>query len=268
VNENPGGAAVSAAPPTLTAALSLAGLGWHVFPAKRDKTPRTLRGFHAATTDEEQIRQWWNMWPDADLAVRTGKESGIVVIDADGDEGEQTSIDRGLFDLRTPTVFTAKGVHWYFEHPGYPVQSKVRILPGLDVRADGGYVVVPPSVHVTGYQYAWHDWTYPTDTPLHPMPAWVVQRRDPIAPVEASAGVQSPRYVEAAFRQELDAVRSAPEGERNDTLNKAAFAIARFVPVLPARRMAEEFVRAAVAAGLTESEARRTLASALEARSR
>jgi Bifunctional DNA primase/polymerase, N-terminal len=258
-------------PPTLAAALTYSSLGWHVFPVKQDKTPRTLKGFHAATTDEEQIRQWWDMWRNADLAVRTGQESGLVVIDADGDEGEQTAIDRGLFDVRTPTVLTAKGIHWYFAWPGYSVQSKVRILPGLDVRGDGGYVVLPPSIHESGTRYAWHD-TYPTVTPLAPMPEWVVQRRDPPLtkglPVGNGSQSRSVRYVETVFQSEVAAVRNAPEGTRNDQLNRSAFAVARFVRTgeLTAVRYRDELTRAAIACGLKSVEIERTLRSALEGR--
>ena len=72
----------------LTAAYVYARLGFHVFPIKPDaKTPLTQHGFHDATIDVDQIRKWWRGAPDANLGLRCGLASGIIVVDIDGPQG-------------------------------------------------------------------------------------------------------------------------------------------------------------------------------------
>ena len=71
----------------LTAALRHATAGRPVFPCRRDKTPATQNGFHDATCDPEQIRRWFEPGPELFLAIPTGKASGLVVVDVDGEDG-------------------------------------------------------------------------------------------------------------------------------------------------------------------------------------
>jgi putative DNA primase/helicase len=95
--------------PQLKKALFYAKLGWPVFPihqatkegcscrktecANIGKHPRTAHGFLDATTDENQIREWWEFdHPFSNIGVRTGKESGIVVLDIDPDKGGEESL--------------------------------------------------------------------------------------------------------------------------------------------------------------------------------
>lgn len=160
----------------LSAALDYARRGWAVLPlhsagpggcscrrrkcASAGKHPRTRRGVKNATTDEETIRLWWYRWPNANVGIATGKKSGLVVLDVDPRHGGDESL-RELFSGRgtipkTPTVKTGGGgLHLYFEHPGERVKGRVGVMPGLDVRADGNYVVAPPSLHVCGEVYSW-----------------------------------------------------------------------------------------------------------------
>jgi putative DNA primase/helicase len=161
----------------LRAALEYAARGWRVFPVhsptgradrpcscgKLDctnvgKHPRTARGFKDATTDEAQIREWWTMWPDANIGVATGIASGIWVLDVDGAEGQaalaQFEREHGPLPETVGQVTGSGGRHLLFRYvPG--LTNKVKFAPGLDVRTDGGYVVVPPSLHVSGRRYEW-----------------------------------------------------------------------------------------------------------------
>ena len=136
---------------TLDAALAYAARGWHVFPVKGDKAPRTLHGLKDASTEDAQIRRWWSQWPDAGVAIRTGAVSGLVVLDVDPDRGGDDALheyerERGVLPM-TPRVKTPSGgAHFYFRHPGGRVPNSTDQLgQGLDVRGDGGYVVAPPS---------------------------------------------------------------------------------------------------------------------------
>jgi hypothetical protein len=128
---------------------------WPVFPCRRDnKQPLVSGGFHAATTDEPQIRWWLRSWPLALIGVPTGKTSGFVVLDVDvkrlDAKGFDTLAELGHAVLRnTPMVHTASGgLHVYFDPAGRKICNTQRdrgsgIGRGLDVRGYGGYVIVP-----------------------------------------------------------------------------------------------------------------------------
>src|SRR5215472_248838 len=177
----------------LAMALDYAARGWAVFPlhavtdAKcscRTKTcerpgkhPRTQHGLLDATTDPKRIREWWDKWPDANIGMATGKRSGIVVLDIDDDEGKYGSST--LADLEhqhtplpvTLTCVTGGGRHLYFIHPGCTVKSTSGVVgSGLDVRGDGGYVILPPSAHYSGTKYRWAS----ADAGIAELPAWLL----------------------------------------------------------------------------------------------
>lgn len=143
----------------LNEALEYASRGWAVFPC-RGKVPLTANGFKDATTSPEQIGAWWRQYPDANIAVATGKISGIVVVDIDIKKG--VAGDESLFALEqkygklpdTPTSITPSGGRHYFFKYVNPVPCKVGIAPGIDIRGDGGYVILPPSVIHDKY-YGW-----------------------------------------------------------------------------------------------------------------
>jgi hypothetical protein len=163
----------------LNSALAYAERGLHVFPCKeKGKRPLTSNGFKAATTNREQIELWWAARPDANIAIATGTISGIVVLDIDGkNNGDESmkaleAIHGGL--PNTPEVLTGGGRHVWFAHPGYTVHTNAGTLgEGLDLRGDGGYVIVPPSIHENGRTYEW-EVVHDLETPLAPLPAWLV----------------------------------------------------------------------------------------------
>ena len=129
---------------------------------KWGKHPRVRNGVKDATTEEETIRRWWTMWPDANIAVATGSPSKMIVIDVDGPEGER-AIAAHLTAVETPRAQTGGGHHYVFALPiGVEIRNSVRsILPQTDVRGDGGYIVVAPSQHGTGRTYRWDAATRP-----------------------------------------------------------------------------------------------------------
>lgn len=161
----------------LEMALAYAGRGWHVFPLHtviagvcdcRDKYcvtnagkhPRTAHGFKDATVDEEQIRKWWGMWPEANVGIATGAVSGLLVVDIDprngGDESCLKLMDQGkVFPRGGPRVLThSGGDHLYYAYPNVPIKKMATIAKGIDLKGDGGYVVAPPSRGKEG-RYAW-----------------------------------------------------------------------------------------------------------------
>jgi putative DNA primase/helicase len=143
----------------LEAALDLARSGFAVFPCRpRGKEPKTEHGFKDATRDEAQISRWWTIWPDANIGLPTGGRNGIMVVDPDGEKGEKrlAELRRQIGELpSTVESATGEGRHLFFELPEGcgPVPSSAG--DGLDVRADGGYVIAPPSIHPNGKRYEW-----------------------------------------------------------------------------------------------------------------
>jgi hypothetical protein len=142
----------------LESALALAGLsGVPVFPCvPLGKRPACAHGFQEATTDVDQITEWWTTAPDCNLAVPTGLF--FDVIDVDGLEGANALeewIDEQGEDPRlyNPTVLTPSGgYHVYVGPTG--VGNRAGWLTHVDYRGIGGYVLVPPSRTEKG-EYRW-----------------------------------------------------------------------------------------------------------------
>jgi hypothetical protein len=150
-------------------------LGFAVFPcAPNQKVPATRNGFQDATKDQERIMRCWNTRPDLNVGVATGAVSGIVVIDVDDYKGGGDSLADlesryGKFPKTLSATTPRGGQHFYFRHPGAHTPNAVEIVDGIDVRGDGGYVLVPPSV-VDGKPYEWDERTCIAD-----MPDWLVR---------------------------------------------------------------------------------------------
>ena len=164
-------------PALLNAALGYAHAGYAVFPGydidsngrcscgrencgSPGKHPRIREWQVKASKDEATVRKWWKRWSTANVCIATGSLSGVVVLDVDPRHGGQDSLKalEASHDgfSETPVSRTGGGgLHFFFEHPGGRVPNKVGLLPGIDIRGDGGFVVAPPSSHVSGEVYSW-----------------------------------------------------------------------------------------------------------------
>jgi hypothetical protein len=124
----------------------------------RDKTP-LIKWEHYQTeaATEEQIREWFSRWIDANIGLVTGAISDCIVVDIDSVEArDKLKSILGDCDLQTvPRSRTGKGWQLFFKHPEVSIANRAGVLPNIDVRADGGYVVAPPSIHPNGKQYKW-----------------------------------------------------------------------------------------------------------------
>ena len=162
-------------------------------------------GLSDASTDVAKIEHWWTLKPDANIGLATG---GFVVIDVDPRHGG----DRSLVELVTkygalPKTRRARtgggGEHIYFRPPtgGTIASGNNKVAAGIDVKASGGYVLAPPSLHESGNRYAWID-----SVPAVEMPAWLIDR------------LQEPRVREAAPSEHWRQLVSvgANEGGRGD----------------------------------------------------
>jgi hypothetical protein len=212
------------APSPLDAALAYAARGWPVLPVEPGgKRPLTPRGVQDATTDPGMIRQWWQQHPGANVAVATGAASGLVVLDVDPRHGGEATLaalerEHGPLPATVGAETGGGGRHVYLAHPGVTVgNSTGRLGPGLDVKADGGYVVAPPSRHASGRPYTWT--APPETTPLAPPPGWLLaalgaQRRLASAPQDDN-------------REGGQSTEPIPQGRRNTTLARIAGALRR-----------------------------------------
>ena len=216
--------------------------GWKVFPchsmkgekcscgksdcASPGKHPLTVHGVKDATTDIEQIKAWWEEWPTANVAIATGRESGLVVVDIDPkNDGESTFEE--LIEANgelpdTPMVLTGGGGrHYYFAHPHKDKDCRNNPLgPGVDIRADGGYVIAPKSNHKSGRKYEWEAESIPTKTELAPLPDWITKR---IAKHRKSEEPSSEGgYEHSPGMNPKEVLKGVAAGERDSTLYRYA----------------------------------------------
>jgi putative DNA primase/helicase len=199
--------------------------GWAVFPvhwvdqgkcscgnpkcSNPGKHPLTPHGVKDATTDKSLIRKWWHRYPCANIGIATGLRSGIIVLDVDDRHGGFKSIrqlERKHGPLPDgPTVRTGGGGrHHYFPSPGVVLKSRVGLLSGVDLRADGAYVVGPCSTHASGKDYLWVQGKTPQHIPLPVLPTWLETLL-----VETKSSARSSAFV-------------IEEGRRNSTLASLA----------------------------------------------
>ncbi len=213
--------ALHAPDPTMkAAALAYAARGWHVLPlypaldyacgcgepdckspGKHPLRALVQSGLNNASAFHAHVEQWWNAHPNANIGIRTGHASGLLVIDIDdkpheGRDGSATW--RRLLtvhaDGETPDTVEALtgsgGRHLYFRAPdGLHLPSRTDAIgPGIDVRCEQGYVVAPPSSHVSGRTYVWDAFSHPEDSEVAPAPAWLLALLQTRLPKETSTG--------------------------------------------------------------------------------
>lgn len=125
---------------------------------KPGKHPRSVHGFKDATRDQSSITAWWKRWPDANIGIPTGAVSGLMVVDVDPRSGGQESLEElfakhGRFPDTAEQITGGGGRHFVFRDPGIAVPKT--LAPGIDLKAEGGYIVVAPSIHASGNAYQW-----------------------------------------------------------------------------------------------------------------
>lgn len=208
-------------------ALAYAQNGWPVFPV-HGKVPYKFllpgiqsHGHKDATTDPEQIQAWWTYHPGANIALPTGNVSGIIVLDMDVPEGYYNlknlqSRYGSLPETRTSTT-AGGGMHYFYQYPtdGKAYRGVVGLdgLIGIDVRAEGNYVVLPPS-RLFGRNSASYRWTR-EETPIAKAPEWllsVLSQAEDRHETQQGMGFAYP----PSEKWLSEAIQKAREGNRND----------------------------------------------------
>jgi hypothetical protein len=246
--------------PVVEHAVYYANHGWHVFPCNpKDKRPLVPTGFYAATTDGGQIRAWWRRWPNAMIGVRMGATSRVWAIDPDASKdgspdgvanwAELAAKHGGIPHTHSHNTPNG-GHHLLFEwRDNRPVTNREGGLSGLgiNVRGEGGYIVVPPSRMADGRTYEIAEpldffnfaeapeWLYdliqskpPASSPTASTQSTTSISQQAMATIRPPAGTHS-AYADAALRREYDAVASAPHRGRNNQLNTSTFKLATLV---------------------------------------
>jgi len=258
----------------LTAALAYARHGWAVLPlwwlrpdgrcgcgkADCDKPGKhplgklAPNGVKNATTDPATIKEWWRLHPRANVGIAMGASSGVWTLDVDADDGGFESLAAMVSQNGLPDTVTNRtgggGEHRLFQYRGESIRNRVKdIGDGLDVRATGGYIVVPPSVHRTGALYQWAPGRGPDEIEPADAPPWLVElvsggnrrqreqsqipNRQQDGPTMNGHGQQSGGSADAwaakALKEECRIVAQMRKGGRNNQLNTAALKLGQMV---------------------------------------
>ncbi len=186
------------------------------------KHPRTYTGLKEATTDSKTILKWFRQNPDANVGGLTGEASGILVVDVDPKSGGDLSLtdlieaygDEWLDTLKVRTG--SGGFHFFFEYPkGLDLRNTAgKIAPGIDTRANGGYVVLPSSKHVSGNRYELLD-----DARPRPLPAWLLER------LTATKTQPPTKVINFQAKERRSSGGVIPDGQRNDALFRIGCAL-------------------------------------------
>lgn len=195
----------------LDAALAYARMGLAVFPLKPcDKVPAVTNGNKSATTDLEAVEEAWTVKPECNIGIATGAVSGgLVVIDVDVDDDEDGyhtlkawEDEHGALPETATCITGTNGMHLYYRTDRPLRNSAGGKALGIDIRADGGHVVAPPSIHPNGREYEFEQ--YLSDLPI----------------AEADENVLAfIEYIQGQRRgRKFELPDKAEEGKRNDTV--------------------------------------------------
>ncbi len=190
--------------------------GISVFPTRGKKPLVAWEKYSRAKPTEQEVIDWWTKWPEADIAGATGAVSDLVVVDVDG--GEVPKLPPTAVSETSPGHY-----QYFFKHPGFPVQNSVKVIaPNVDVRGDGGFVVLPPSRHFnkkTDKQDFTYIWSIPPkDADFADLPESILEKVKIKKPVS-------------------DVVQGVIEGERN---NSAASMAGKLLKRFPAKEWESE----------------------------
>lgn len=227
------------------------------FPVKKQgKSPLCPNGFKSATTDRGILHEWNKKFPNCNIGIPTGTINNIFVVDVDGEIGTQSliALENKYGKLDAPTVITGKGKHLYFKMPEN-VELKCstsKIADHIDIRANGGYVVAPPSVHENRHLYTWKNFALNQDFPE--APNWLISL------------ISNTEKQHSPVSDVLKEISNAPQGQRNNTLYKRSISlIGRAMREnLNIADIKENIINAAMQSGLSTEEALKTFDNALK----
>ncbi|MCC7542371.1 MAG: bifunctional DNA primase/polymerase [Deltaproteobacteria bacterium] len=205
------------------------------------KHPRIKEWQKHASRDRKTVRAWWARWPGSNVGMAMGGDERLVALDVDGAPGRESLAALEAAHGPLPVTLTSRsgradgGEHRIFRCPEALELPHVKnragkIGRGLDARAQGGQIVVAPSVHKSGGRYAWT-----VEAEIAELPRWLydlmvgVGADTPRARTTPAASERTTKYGRGALERAFAIVVRADEGTRNDTVNEQAFAIGQLV---------------------------------------
>jgi hypothetical protein len=228
---------------------SLIAQGLRCFPCHSDKTPATPHGYKDASSVRETVQELWRYYPGPLIGIPTGKMSGFDVLDIDPQHGGDKWFAKHKSLLPPTRVHQTRrgGFHLFFQHERGLRCSAGRIASGVDIRADGGYVIWWPGVGLP----------VTSKMPVAPWPNWLLQQFSS-SPRRISSRTRVPD--DHALVHLIRLVASARDGERNNLTFWAACRTGEMVRsgLLRAEDAAALIAEAATRAGLPRPEAERT----------
>jgi hypothetical protein len=223
--------------------------GLRCFPCHPNKHPATPRGYKDASSDPRGVRELWHHYPGPLIGIPTGQVSGFDVLDIDprNDGDKWLSNCRSLLQATRVHQTRSGGFHLLFQHKAGLRCSIGRIAAGVDVRADGGYIIWWPGVGLRVI----------SELPIAPWPNWLAQQLSH-AQRKISPRIRVPD--DRALLHLIRLIALAREGERNNLTFWAACRAGEMVAsgLLNARAAASLIVEAAARSGLPRPEAERT----------
>jgi hypothetical protein len=191
------------------AAQQILAKGKSIIPVGRDKRPLlNWQEFQTRKPTKMEVEGWFDQWPGANIAMPTGALNGVVVIDCDSDDANRRFLEVCPDASKTLSAKTPRGFHYYFQHEeGVRNDAGKKLGEGIDIRGDGGYVLVPPSVLDSGHGYHWNYLATPVQLPRKVADAIIKVLDQPPEP-----GLDTARASDGII----------PKGGRNQHLTKIA----------------------------------------------
>jgi hypothetical protein len=236
--------------------------GWKIHPVRKDKVAMLKDWPNVASDDVEIIDRWWTENPDASIGVACGPKSGIWVLDVDLPDGpsslEAIEAKHGKLPATLMQQTGSGGTQYFWKWNGTEIRnSGSKIAKNIDVRGNGGYVVLPPSPHPSGGEYKWLNKNSIADPPK-----WLVELL-----TKPKERTRANTYGQTALNSELAKLGQASVGTRNETLNQAAYSLGQLVAggELDHGAVSAALLGVALSIGLKEDETRRTIESGMRA---
>ena len=255
-------------------ALYYAKKGIPVFP-RRNKIPLTKHGYKDATTDQNQIKKWWTKWPKAEIGIPTGSRSGIFVVDVDigpNKEGMESlkklEAEYGPMPITKIQQTPSGGLHYLFEFPKNPPPNaklgitRHRIGKDIETFGEKGAFTIAPSEMTDETTYKWINNSQ--STKLAKIPFWLMlllQKPDkPITKTNINKTITSDIHQQNLLNKIFNEMREAPEGNRNNTLNRLGFWLGQLVSKKQFPESAKDTLcEIAIEIGLNKEEAKTTI---------
>lgn len=227
------------------AAKKMAEAGWKIFPCcVSSKSPATDHGFKDATNDPVMIDIWcqkyWSNQDEYSIGLATGGMNGVWVLDIDKKTDGPISLSalvENYGPIDTATAFTGGGgFHYVFScSDSFQVKTKVGILPGIDTRGEGGYIIIAPSKHDSGNYYSWEQ------TEIKETPDWLIDflekhnglktesQYDEHSEPQIKDSIKTTAYGQKVLDEQCLQIQTAPEGQRNSIINTACCVIGNYI---------------------------------------